>query len=57
MWTILAIQMRPKGLIVCDEDATLELHIKIVKYFKSIEHVHQSLIGSGNLSLQCGVKC
>ncbi|KAI7903310.1 glucosamine-6-phosphate isomerase 1 [Cokeromyces recurvatus] len=56
MWTVSAIQMHPKGLIVCDEDATLELHVKTVKYFKSIEHVHQSLIGSENLSLQGGVK-
>ncbi|KAI8332216.1 glucosamine-6-phosphate isomerase 1 [Chlamydoabsidia padenii] len=45
MWTVSAIQMHPKGLIVCDEDATLELHIKTVKYFKSIEHVHHSIIG------------
>ncbi|KAI7897577.1 glucosamine-6-phosphate isomerase [Cokeromyces recurvatus] len=56
MWTVSAIQMHPKGLIVCDEDATLELHVKTVKYFKSIEHVHQSLIGPENLSLQGGVK-
>ncbi|KAI8147581.1 glucosamine-6-phosphate isomerase 1 [Fennellomyces sp. T-0311] len=56
MWTVSAIQMHPKGLIVCDEDATLELHVKTVKYFKSIEHVHHSLIGAENLSLQGGVK-
>lgn len=31
MWTVSAIQMHPKGLIVCDEDSTLELHVK-VKY-------------------------
>jgi hypothetical protein len=28
MWTVSAIQMHPKGLIVCDEDSTLELHVK-----------------------------
>ncbi|KAI9255565.1 glucosamine-6-phosphate isomerase [Sporodiniella umbellata] len=56
MWTVSAIQMHPRGMIVCDEDATLELHVKTVKYFKSIEHVHQSLIGPENLSLQGGVK-
>ncbi|GAB5587360.1 Glucosamine-6-phosphate isomerase (Glucosamine-6-phosphate deaminase) (GNPDA) (GlcN6P deaminase) [Umbelopsis nana] len=56
MWTVSAIQMHPKGLVVCDEDATLELHVKTVKYFKSIEHVHHSLIGAENLSLQGGVK-
>ncbi|KAI7868269.1 hypothetical protein BDF14DRAFT_1794700 [Spinellus fusiger] len=52
MWTVSCIQMHPKGLIVCDEDATLELHVKTVKYFKSIEHVHQSIIGPHNLGLQ-----
>ncbi|KAI8969972.1 glucosamine-6-phosphate isomerase [Mycotypha africana] len=52
MWTVSAIQMHPKGLIVCDEDATLELHVKTVKYFKSIEHVHELLIGKENLGLQ-----
>ena len=30
MWTVSAIQMHPKGLIVCDEDATLELHVKVI---------------------------
>jgi hypothetical protein len=29
MWTVSAIQMHPKGLIVCDEDATMELHVKV----------------------------
>ncbi|KAI8146059.1 glucosamine-6-phosphate isomerase [Fennellomyces sp. T-0311] len=52
MWTLSAIQLHPKGLIVCDDDATLELHVKTVKYFKSIEHVHHSLIGTENISLQ-----
>ncbi|ORZ26058.1 glucosamine-6-phosphate isomerase [Absidia repens] len=52
MWTVSSIQMHPKGLIVCDEDATLELHVKTVKYFKSIEHVHHSIIGPHNLGLQ-----
>ncbi|KAI7906799.1 uncharacterized protein BX663DRAFT_205435 [Cokeromyces recurvatus] len=54
MWAVSAIQMHPKGLVVCDEEATMELHVKTVKYFKSIEQVHQSLIGKKkeNLSLQ-----
>lgn len=33
MWTVSAIQMHPKGLIVCDEDATLELHVKVKNMF------------------------
>ncbi|RUS26278.1 glucosamine-6-phosphate isomerase 1, partial [Jimgerdemannia flammicorona] len=56
MWTVSAIQMHPKGLVVCDEDATLELHVKTVKYFKSIEHVQNILVGRENVGLQGGVK-
>jgi hypothetical protein len=29
LWTVSAIQMHPKGLIVCDEDSTLELRVKV----------------------------
>jgi len=56
MWTVSAIQNHPKALIVCDEDATLELHVKTVKYFKSIEHVIKNLIGAENVGLQGNVK-
>ena len=37
MWTISALQMHPKGIIVCDEEATMELKVGTVKYFKGIE--------------------
>jgi len=37
MWTISALQMHPKGIIVCDEEATDELKAATVKYFKDIE--------------------
>ena len=39
MWTISALQMHPKGIIVCDEDATAELKVGTYKYFKDIEKV------------------
>ena len=39
LWTLSALQMHPWALIVVDEDATAELHVKTVKYFKSIEAV------------------
>lgn len=39
MWTVSAVQMHPNAMIVCDEDATLELRVKTVKYFKGIERV------------------
>lgn len=34
MWTVSAFQQHPKTLMICDEDATLELRVKTVKYFK-----------------------
>ncbi len=37
MWTISALQMHPKGIIVCDEEAVIELKVGTVKYFKDIE--------------------
>ncbi len=37
MWTISALQMHPKGIIVCDEDATAELKVGTYRYFKDIE--------------------
>lgn len=39
MWTLSSLQLHPHPMIVCDEDATLELQVKTVKYFKSIEEV------------------
>ena len=39
MWTVSAIQMHPKGVIVCDDPATMELQVKTVKYFKEIEEI------------------
>ena len=37
MWTITALQMHPKGIIVCDELATYELKHGTYEYFKDIE--------------------
>jgi glucosamine-6-phosphate deaminase len=37
LWTISALQMHPKGIIVCDEAATLELKVGTYKYFLDIE--------------------
>ena len=37
MWTVSVLQLHPKGTIICDEDATLELKVGTVKYFKDIE--------------------
>lgn len=37
MWTISALQMHNKAVLVCDEDATDELKVGTLKYFKDIE--------------------
>jgi len=43
LWTLSALQLHPWALIVADEDATNELHVKTVKYFKSIERVQEEV--------------
>ncbi|MEI8084690.1 MAG: glucosamine-6-phosphate deaminase [Paludibacter sp.] len=37
LWTISALQLHPKGIIVCDESATEELKVGTYRYFKEIE--------------------
>ena len=37
MWTISALQMHPKGIIVCDYEACAELKVGTYKYFLDIE--------------------
>lgn len=37
MWTVSVLQLHPKGIIVCDEEATMELKVGTVKYYKDIE--------------------
>ncbi len=37
LWTVSALQLHPKALIVCDEPSTMELKVKTVKYFKELE--------------------
>lgn len=49
MWTISALQLHPRGMIVCDEPATYELKVGTYKHFKSIEEKHsdpESLLNS-----------
>jgi len=38
MWTLSCLQTHPKAIIVCDEEATEELKVGTVKYFKDIEN-------------------
>ena len=37
IWTVSALQLHPKGIIVCDDPATAELKVGTVNYFRDIE--------------------
>lgn len=37
LWTISALQLHPRGMIVCDEPSTYELKVGTYKHFKDIE--------------------
>ncbi|QBH96851.1 glucosamine-6-phosphate deaminase [Limnobaculum zhutongyuii] len=37
LWTVSALQLHPKAIMVCDEPSTMELKIKTVKYFRELE--------------------
>lgn len=37
MWTVSMLQLHRRGIIVCDDDATMELKVATVRYFKDIE--------------------
>lgn len=39
MWTVSMIQMHRHAVIVCDEEATMELKVETVKYFTEIEQI------------------
>lgn len=43
LWTVSAIQLHPWALVVADHDATAELRVKTVDYFKSIEKVQEQV--------------
>lgn len=43
MWTLSSLQLHEHPMIVVDEDATLELQVKTVKYFRSTEKVARDL--------------
>ena len=37
LWTVSVLQLHPRAVIICDEDAAGELKYSTVKYFKDIE--------------------
>jgi len=44
MWTVSMIQLHKKACIVCDDDSTMELRVKTVKYFKGLHETHSKMI-------------
>jgi len=43
MWTVSMVQLHRHGMIVCDEEATMEIKVGTVKYFKDIERANLAL--------------
>ncbi len=39
MWTVSMLQMHRRAVIVCDDEATMELKVETVKYFKEIDQI------------------
>ena len=37
LWTVSALQLHPKSMIICDEPSTQELKVKTVNYFQELE--------------------
>ncbi|WP_413700500.1 hypothetical protein ACLKMH_00995 [Psychromonas sp. KJ10-10] len=37
LWTVSALQLHVKAIIVCDSDSTMELKVKTLKYFTELE--------------------
>lgn len=44
MCTVSAFQQHPHTLFLVDEDATMELRVRTVKYFKGLMDVHNKLV-------------
>ena len=38
LWTVSALQLHKKSILVCDPEATIELKVKTLNYFKKLEH-------------------
>ncbi|MDA8411402.1 MAG: glucosamine-6-phosphate deaminase [Treponema sp.] len=37
LWTVSCLQLHPRGVLVCDDDSTMELRVGTARYFKEIE--------------------
>jgi glucosamine-6-phosphate deaminase len=52
MWTVSALQLHQRACIACDEDATLELRVRTVRYFKGIQDTAEMSYGGTMLGYQ-----
>ena len=50
MWTVSCLQNHPRAVIVCDEDATVELRVKTVRYFKGMQKTMSTLVAGSSTS-------
>ena len=50
MWTVSCLQNHPRAVIVCDEDATVELRVKTVRYFKGMQKTMSTLVAGCSTS-------
>ncbi|MBA7547387.1 Glucosamine-6-phosphate deaminase [subsurface metagenome] len=46
MWTVSMLQLHRKGIIICDDPATMELQVETVNYFKDIEEIARKKLPS-----------
>jgi glucosamine-6-phosphate deaminase len=44
LWTVSALQIHPCSMMICDQEATLELKVKTVKYFQDLERDNPTLV-------------
>ncbi|KAH3767368.1 glucosamine-6-phosphate isomerase [Pelomyxa schiedti] len=51
MWTVSILQMHQRTIVACDDDATDELRVKTVKYFKGLQRVYNDLLENSTREL------
>lgn len=45
MWACSNLQAHPRALVLCDDAATSELRVRTVRYFKTLEKIHDAALG------------
>ena len=55
MWTVSMLQMHRRACVVCDEDATMELKVKTIKYFTGLRAAHTQSHSDGSAGQGSGI--